>query len=332
MKLYDIPGIKNYKLTKNGELYSLYRNKFVSGITTGRGYIHYIVYDNGIRRSYFRHRLLCMVFKPIDDYESMEVDHINGIPGDDRLENLEWVTSKENVRRFWARRNLKPTEPIILLNLLNGVETEYKDYIELARAMGVHRYEVLRRLSMKHGFIFKDYTMIKYKSNKDPFPPVDDAYKSRIALQLKKKCRVYNHADGTLKEFDTLTQCAEYLSISPSALTEHIHKNNMFITGYYELKLETDPSPFKQLTDVEMFRLKYRNRTSNVPVIIFKDNVYSVFESSRDASRFLRMPASTFSKYMLKFDGIFNIDTTYVYKITRAPDVILTRLLESRPN
>lgn len=36
-------------------------------------------------------------FNPIENSEKYIVDHINGIPTDNNLENLRWVTQEENV-------------------------------------------------------------------------------------------------------------------------------------------------------------------------------------------------------------------------------------------
>ncbi len=45
------------------------------------------------------HRLILETFKGLPPEEGMECAHINGIRADNRIENLEWVTAKENARQ-----------------------------------------------------------------------------------------------------------------------------------------------------------------------------------------------------------------------------------------
>ena len=43
------------------------------------------------------HRLVLEAFNPIEKMEELQVNHLNEIRNDNRLENLEWVTCSENL-------------------------------------------------------------------------------------------------------------------------------------------------------------------------------------------------------------------------------------------
>ena len=53
---------------------------------------------DGITKKTWRvHRLVLLAFNPIDNMDDFDVDHINGIKTDNRLENLRWVSSQRNI-------------------------------------------------------------------------------------------------------------------------------------------------------------------------------------------------------------------------------------------
>lgn len=58
------------------------------------GYLRCTFSDNGERKSYYVHRLVAIAY--IDNpLHKNTVNHINGIKTDNRVENLEWATNRE---------------------------------------------------------------------------------------------------------------------------------------------------------------------------------------------------------------------------------------------
>lgn len=62
------------------------------------GYVMIRLRINNETQRLHLHRLVLSTFAPIEGWESLQVNHKNGKKTDCRLENLEWVTRKENMQ------------------------------------------------------------------------------------------------------------------------------------------------------------------------------------------------------------------------------------------
>ena len=92
----DIEGYEGiYQVSNLGNIYSIKRSK-IKSIRQIKGYSMVNLCNNYKERLTSVHRLIAIHFIPNIENKS-QINHINGIKNDNRIENLEWCTSKENI-------------------------------------------------------------------------------------------------------------------------------------------------------------------------------------------------------------------------------------------
>lgn len=88
-----------YFLFENGDLYNANTHKISQG-AKNHGYIRYYLTLDGKEISVFKHRLLAQMFLKNDDPKNKTiVHHKDGNTQNNELDNLEWVSQKENCNK-----------------------------------------------------------------------------------------------------------------------------------------------------------------------------------------------------------------------------------------
>ena len=91
----------NYYVTEDGHVWSEYSNKFISELPDKNGYLKVRLSSTdlpkGKQHAYSVHRLVLENYRPCDNMENLQVNHIDGDKTNNSVANLEWVSCKENI-------------------------------------------------------------------------------------------------------------------------------------------------------------------------------------------------------------------------------------------
>ena len=165
----DIDGYEKYTIDTNGNIYSKKHKKYLKQRFDKDGYMTIGLYANGKTKWHKIHRLLALTFIP-NPLNKPQVNHINGIKSDNRLQNLEWVTVRENVKHAYDiglnKMSQKSKDAVIQRNkqrlskivLDTNTGIYYNSVIELSNLRGIN-YSTLR------GWLngnYKNYSSFKY--------------------------------------------------------------------------------------------------------------------------------------------------------------------------
>ena len=142
----DLNGFESkYKVTSDGKIYSTYLNDFIKPFYSKGGYIRVKLNYGDRSKKYMVHRLVAMAFLPNPENKP-QVDHIDRDRTNNNIENLQWVSAKEN-SNLAVERGSKDTMLYVFTNEKTGEILKFSNRHKMLKHFGKVCLRYLRQIA-----------------------------------------------------------------------------------------------------------------------------------------------------------------------------------------
>ena len=144
-EFYSHPIYEKYAANKYGEVMNVRLKKPMLGNFNNCGYLHFGIFiSKNKSKSYLVHRFVYECFYGIIE-SGKNINHINFIKKDNRLKNLELVTTSENNKKSVVNRdysflkdNHKNKKKVRSINILTNEENIYNSLYSVNKLLGIN--------------------------------------------------------------------------------------------------------------------------------------------------------------------------------------------------
>ena len=218
----EYPG---YRVSDDGRIYSEKSKIMMKTRKNANGYCVVDLTKSSKSSPRFVHRLVALTYIPNDDKTKNLVNHLNGDPTDNRVENLEWSDRSGNGNHAYKIGLNKGVE-VIQYDKEGKEIGKYKTISQAMRQTGLTRGSITESITGTQKFV-KGYRFVCCECS---------SLKQRRTIPVIQ----YNKDGKEIKRFPSVKKAALELGTSMTAIRQNIHGNGYHVKGLYKFKFSED--------------------------------------------------------------------------------------------
>jgi hypothetical protein len=199
----EIKGFKGYFIYEDGRVWSDRSGRFLTIGINNHGYFR-VKLASDKRYDKLLHRLIAEAFIPNPENKP-QVNHINGVKHDNRIENLEWNTAKENTQHAFD----------------TGLANSDSSKVEIINTLTGNIYDSITEAAEKEGINLSNLMAYLRGNNYNP-TNLDYLDESKRIIFKREKCKKEVKDTVTGKIYESVTVAAAATGIRRSTLTAYL--------------------------------------------------------------------------------------------------------------
>lgn len=264
---YHVPYFTSYVLNRDGVCISTFKNQVKKWTVQKNDHgdknrkMGYLV-GNAMKDAYGRHgaslhRFMATTFCKYDcDVSDLVVNHIDGNPSNNAIDNLELITKREN--NIHAIENgLAPNSvtPVLVKNLNTGESWSFPSYASGARALNMSEPTFYKRANVFSNIKFEDGICVKINDG-SPWPELTVEKKSPKYRRVVAR----NVFTGVMTVAVSCTMMESIIGVQKSTI--HLHCANRSIAPFrgYNFRFIDESDTFPLHTEKHLLTFKHCER------------------------------------------------------------------------
>jgi hypothetical protein len=238
----DIEGYSNYAVSNYGNVKNKTTGLILKPGNNGKGYLHVALYDeNHIGKCVMIHRLVAQAFIP-NPNNLPQVNHIDECKVNNHVDNLEWVTSEQNINHGTHNKRTGINNPnrIPIYTVDSDGNIKYfnsaREASKYYRSIGIDaKPSGICRAVKRYENTYKGLAWFPQEKDTDTDITKDENKKPQKRTAKKKPIFGVTPDYQQIIKFDSLLQALNSLNIPRSkysSLRDSLIKGSLFF-GYY---------------------------------------------------------------------------------------------------
>lgn len=245
-----IPRFSRYVINRFGCVKNTQTGLLLMGSLNPDGYLNFrLRSDDGNQLTVGVHRLLCATFKG-GFKDGMVVNHIDGDKGNNELDNLEWVTVKENIEHAGRIGLTDKCCPVEVRCVISNTVYSFPSIMECARFFNTTKDWVSYRVGQGPKRVFPEMRQYRFTKSDDTWD-LTNSLENTLLLNGTADCIVVKClSTGIITEYDKAVDVCNKYKLSPAYLSKWLKTNSQFVLpGYILVQKKSELKDWRIIDD-----------------------------------------------------------------------------------